>query len=188
MRTLRVLTLTLVAVLPASPVTAADTPVKSKLVGVDLFKNGLAVVKREVTLGKSGTYSLDDVPEPVHGTFWIDSAGGTVDVVVKMRDVEVPASDVPPGGLQDDLAGKKVTVHFKGDKRAPVSGTMMKVKPARPGEQAPGHFLILQTAKGRVYVEPTEVAAVETEDAVEKVTRRRPQMLRSAKPTSPRRR
>jgi len=36
---------------------------------VGLFKNGLAVIKREVTLGKAGTYVLDDVPEPVHGTY-----------------------------------------------------------------------------------------------------------------------
>lgn len=178
MRTLRVLTLTLAAVLPASPASAADA-VKSKIVSVDLFKNGLAIVKREATLAKPGTYALDDVPTPVHGTFWIDSAGGTVDVVVKMRDVEVPASDVPPGSLQDDLAGKKVIVHFKGDKRAPVTGTMMKIKPVKSDEPAPapGRFLVLQTTKGRVYVEPSEVAAVESEDAGDKVTRRRPQML-----------
>ena len=88
-------------------------------------------VKREATFGKPGTYAIDDVPAPVHGTFWIDSTG-TVDATVKMRDVEVPASDVPPGSLQDDLAGKKVIVHFKGDKRAPVSGTMLKMKPVKP--------------------------------------------------------
>lgn len=177
MRTLRILTLTLAAMLPASPAVAADTPLKSKIVAVDLFKNGLAIVKREATLGKSGTYTLDDVPAPVHGTFWIDSTGGTVDVVVRMQDVEVPASDTPPGSLQDDLAGKKVIVHFKGDKRAPVSGTMLKLKPTKQEDQVPGRFLVLQTAKGRVYVEPTEVAAVESEDAGDKVIRRRPQML-----------
>src|SRR6478735_6835683 len=127
MRTLRALTLTLTAVLPASPALADDTPIKSKIVAVDLFKNGLAIVKREAVLGKPGTYAIDDVPTPVHGTFYIDSTG-TVDATVKMRDVEVPASDVPPGGLQDDLAGKKVTVHFKGDRRAPVTGTMVKMK------------------------------------------------------------
>jgi len=91
MRTLRLIALTAVAMLPDTPAVAADTPVKSKISGVDLFKNGLAIVKREVTLGKPGTYDLDDVPQPVHGTFWIDSTG-TVDVVVKMRDVAVPAS------------------------------------------------------------------------------------------------
>ena len=57
---------------------------KSKIVGVDLFKNGLAIVKREATLGKPGTYSIDDVPSPVHGTLWIDSAGGTVSSGVAM--------------------------------------------------------------------------------------------------------
>jgi hypothetical protein len=176
MRTLRLFALAALATIPTSPVRADDTPVKSKIVGVDLFKNGLAIVKREVVLEKPGTYALDDVPTPVHGTFWIDSTT-PVDVVAKMRDVEVPASDVPPGSLQDDLAGKKVIVHFKGDKRTPVSGTMMKFKPTRPEEQAPGRFLVLQTTKGRVYVEPSEVAAVESEDAGDKVTRRRPQML-----------
>jgi hypothetical protein len=180
MRTIRALTLTVAALmLPASPALADDTPVKSKIVSVDLFKNGLAIVKREATLGKPGTYAIDDVPTPVHGTFYIDSTG-TVDAMVKMRDVEVPVSDVPPGSLQDDLAGKKVVVHFRGDKRAPVTGTMLKMKPVKPDEMTvPGgsRFLVLQTAKGRVYVEPSEVAAVESEDAGDKVIRRRPQLV-----------
>ena len=177
MRTLRTLALALAAVLPAAPARADDTPVKSKIVAVDLFKNGLAVVKREAALGRAGTYTIDDVPTPVHGTFWIDSTG-TVDVTMKMRDVEVPAAEAPPGNLQDDLAGKRVTVHFKGDKRAPMSGTMLKMKPAKPDEQAAaGRYLVLQTAKGRVYVEPNEVAAVESEDAGDKVVRRRPQLV-----------
>jgi hypothetical protein len=164
------------AMLVAAPISADDTPVKSKIVGVDLFKNGLAIIKREATLGKAGTYTINDVPTPVHGTFWIDSTG-TVDATVKMRDVEVPASDVPPGNLQDDLAGKKVLIHFKGDRRAPMSGTMLKMKPARPDEAAAaGRYLVLQTAKGRVYVEPGEIAAVESEDAGDKVVRRRPQL------------
>jgi hypothetical protein len=177
MRTLRWFALALAASLPTSPAGADDAPVKSKIVGVDLFKNGLAIVTREATLGRAGSYTIDDVPTPVHGTFWIDSTG-TVDVTVRMRDVEVPASDVPPGPLQDDLAGKQVVVHFKGDRRAPVSGTMMKIKPAKPGEaDAPGRYLVLQTAKGRVYVEPNEVAAVESEGAGDKVLRRRPQLV-----------
>ena len=175
MRTLRALALALVTTLPA-PALAADVPVKSKIVGVDLFKNGLAIVKREVTLGKAGSYSIDDVPQPVHGTFWIDSTS-TVEAVVKMRDVEVPVSEVAPGNLQDDLAGKKVTVYFKGDKRAPVSGVMLKIKPAKGEEAAAGRFLVLQTPMGRVYIDPSEIASVESEDASDKVIRRRPQLV-----------
>ncbi len=173
----RTLTLTLAALmLPATPALAADTPVKSAIVGVDLFKNGLAIVKREVTLGKSGMYSIDDVPQPVHGTFWIDSTG-TVEASVKMRDVEVPATEVAPGNLQDDLAGKKVTIHFRGDKRAPVVGTMLKFKPAKETEAIVSRYLVIQTAKGRIYIEPGEIAAVESDDAGDKVTRRRPQLV-----------
>lgn len=176
MRAFRLLVLTAVAVLSVSPAPAADTPTKSKIVGVDLFKNGLAIVKREATLGKPGTYELDDVPQPVHGTFWIDSTGN-VDVVVKMRDVPVPASEVAPGNLQDDLAGKKVTIQLKGANRAPVVGTMMKFKAAKPDEAAGSRFLVIQTEKGRVYVDPSEVSAVESSDAGDTVVRRRPHML-----------
>jgi hypothetical protein len=173
---MRALALVLAAALPATPVRADDAAVKSKIVGVDLFKNGLAVVKREVTLGKPGTYTTDDVPVPVHGTFWVESAA-PVDVTARMRDVAVPASEAAPGGLQDDLAGKAVTVHFKGTQRAPVTGTMMKFKPAKADEGAPaGRFLVVQTAKGRVYVEPNEVAAVEADGAGDTVVRRRPQL------------
>lgn len=171
------LTLTLGAlVLTVAPAVAADTPVKSAIVGVDLFKNGLAIVKREVTLGKPGTYTVDDVPQPVHGTFWIDSTA-SVEATVRMRDVEVPVAEAHPGNLQDDLAGQKVTVYFKGDKRAPASGTVLKFKPVKDEDGAAGRFFVLQTAKGRVYIEPGEVSSVESEDAGDKVTRRRPQLV-----------
>ncbi|HEY1189266.1 MAG TPA: DUF4139 domain-containing protein [Gemmata sp.] len=176
MRALRIV-FTLAALgLPAAPALAADTSVKSAIVGVDLFKNGLAIVKREVTLGRAGTYTIDDVPQPVHGTFWIDSTG-TIEAAVRMRDVEVPVAEAPPGNLQDDLAGKKVTVHFKGDKRAPASGTVLRFKLPKGEEGAANRFFVLQTAKGRVYIEPGEVASVEAEDAGDKVTRRRPQLV-----------
>src|SRR5207302_8651765 len=121
----------------------------------------------EVTLARPGVYVLDEVPSPVHGAFWTDSPA-SVELVMKLRDVEVPAAEAAPGNLQEDLAGKKVTLYFKGSNRPPVVGTMMKLKPkadetgpARPygAEPAPGRFLVLQSAKGRVYVEASEVAS-----------------------------
>ena len=119
-------------------------PVKGKIVAVDLFKNGLAVIKCDVTLARPGTYVLEEVPNPVHGTYWIEN-GGNVETVIKMSDVEVPVGETVAGSLQEDLGGKKVTLHFKGGNRPPVVGTMMKLKPARPddlsvltGQAAPG--------------------------------------------------
>jgi len=183
MRALRVLALALVPLVSSPPLSAADeTPAKSKIVAVDLFKNGLAVVKREATLGTAGVYVLDDVPTPVHGTFYIDSTG-TVDVAVQTRDVEVPAHETAPGALQDDLAGKKVTVHFKGTNRPPLSGTMMKFKPAKGEEGAANRFYVIQTAKGRAYVDPADVSAVESDDAGTTVTRRKPRLVFTLKDT-----
>src|SRR5438132_10105094 len=74
MRTCIGTALVLAALALVNPVRADDTPAKSKIVAVGLFKNGLAVVKREVTLGKPGVYVLDDVPNPVHGTYWVESS------------------------------------------------------------------------------------------------------------------
>jgi len=158
---------------------------------VGLFKNGLAVIKREVTLGKAGTYVLDDVPEPVHGTYWIESVA-PVESSVEMREVEVPVNELAPGNYQEDLAGKKVTIHFKGDKATPTNGTVAKLKTltsetARsrerilrygvdPGVQ-PAPFLVVQTAKGRSYIETSEIAYVESEGTEEKIMRRMPRLL-----------
>jgi hypothetical protein len=175
--TTRLIAAGLAAALLAVPARAQEAPVKGRIVAADLFKNGLAVVRCEATLAGPGTYVLEEVPRPVHGTFWVDSET-PVEVVVRMRDVEVPAADAPPGNLQEDLAGKPVTLHLKGNNRPPVSGTMMKLKPAKPEEAAlAGRFLVLQTGKGRVYVEASEVASVETGDAGNTVTRRQPRML-----------
>src|SRR6266851_901809 len=46
--------LALIAV--AAPASAQETIAKSKIVSVGLFKNGLAVVKREVLIPKEGTF------------------------------------------------------------------------------------------------------------------------------------
>ena len=175
MRSTRAAAAGLAALLIASPARADETPAKGKIVAVDLFKNGLAVVKCEVTLDKPGTYVLADVPQPVHGTYWVESAG-RVETAVKVRDVDVPAAEATAGDPQDDFAGKKVTLHLKGGARPPVVGTMLKLKPAKP-DAAAGRFLVLQTAKGRAYVEAAEVAAVEAEDAGDTVKRRRPRLL-----------
>src|SRR3954452_16747332 len=109
---------------------------KSRIVSVGLFKNGLAVVKREVTVPGPGAYRLDTGVEPVHGTFWIESAG-KVEAGVKMRDVEQPMHSSPFISLQEDLGGRKVTVHFTGDKRPPVSGTLLKLAPQPAIPDAP---------------------------------------------------
>jgi hypothetical protein len=177
MKPVPAMAISLTLFLLTAPLRAEEIQAKSKIVAVDLFKNGLAVIKREVLLGKPGVYVLDDVPRPIHGTYWIESTA-SVESLVQMRDVEIPANETTPGNLQDDLAGKKVTIYFKGDKRAPVVGTMMKFKPTKPDEIAiSAKYLVVQTTKGRTYVESSEVASIEAEDAGEKVKRRQSRLV-----------
>ncbi len=129
------------------------------------------------------------MPNPVHGTYWVESSA-PVETTVKLRWEEVPAEEVQPGNLQEDLAGKKVTIHLKGDKAPTVSGTMLKIKPAK-GEDAPretlrgygaaevpaSRYVVVHTAKGRVYLDAAEVAYVEAENPDEKVRRQKARLL-----------
>jgi hypothetical protein len=183
--------LPLLCLLNTAHARADEKAANSRIVAVSLFKNGLAVIKREVILGKAGTYVLDTVPEPVHGTYWIESVA-PVESSVEMREVEVPVNELAPGNLQEDLAGKKVTIHFKGDRATPTNGTVAKLKTLKsetarsrerilrygddPGVQ-PARFLVVQTAKGRSYIETSEIAYVESEGTEEKIMRRMPRLL-----------
>ena len=191
MRNLLGTVLPLLCLLNTAHARADETAAKSRIVAVGLFKNGLAVIRREVTLGKAGTYVLDAVPEPVHGTYWIESVA-PVESSMEMREVEVPVNGLAPGNLQEDLAGKKVTIHFKGDKATPTNGTVAKLKTLkselcaesrtdsalwlRP-RRTPARFLVVQTAKGRSYIETSEIAYVESEGTEEKIVRRMPRLL-----------
>jgi hypothetical protein len=171
---------------------AAEAVAKSRIVSVGLFKNGLAVVKREVAVPGPGAYRLDTGVEPVHGTFWIESTG-KVEAGVKMRDVEQPMHASPLVNLQEDLGGRKVTIHFTNAKLPPVTGTLLKLAPppASDAPPEPAHVLnvareayyILQTDKGRLYIRPGEVATVLAEGGDAKVTQRRPVLVLNVEKT-----
>jgi hypothetical protein len=175
----------ILAALAVTPQTYAQEAIaKSKIISVGLFKNGLAVVKREVEMPKEGIYRLDASPEPVHGSFWIES-NGKVEAAVKMRDVDGPLHAEGGMKLQNDLAGKKVTLTFRNDKLGSVTGTFVKLaKPERPEGMTPverpgysENFLILKTAKGRVYINPGDVMMIQTDDPDEKIVHRKPVLV-----------
>src|SRR5476651_966425 len=91
--------------------TAAETDLKSTVVSVGLFKNGLAVVKRQVKLPGAGVFTLSDMPEPIHGT-WSVQCEAPVETRVSEREVPMPLSsgDVD---FQTLLAGKQDTFLFR---------------------------------------------------------------------------
>ena len=64
---------------------AAAAPLKTKLIAVSLFKNGLGFMAREGELPKGDVKLLvESLPAPVHGTFWVysrDDAATVEDLV-----------------------------------------------------------------------------------------------------------
>lgn len=106
---------------------AAEPPqIETKIESVGLFKNGLAVVRRTVTLppGEGNVFDLTDLPEPVHGTFWMES---TAELTVTMTRADV-AADVEPVALprmdNHSLAGSRVAVYFKGEHLPAIEGVV----------------------------------------------------------------
>ncbi len=177
---------------------ADETPLPSKVETVGLFKNGLAVIKRSVACPGPGIYRIDDVPNPVHGTFWIESAA-KVSITVSSRLIEVPNRAGQNVDLQNELAGKNVTVHFREGAIPPASGSVVDLPPAkgskawnRTYEQpdyrsygyygdmsrvASGKYLILDSGKGRTYVDLSMIAAVRVDGQGDTVKKRVPVLI-----------
>jgi hypothetical protein len=97
---------------------AAEQPLSSRIESVGLFKNGLAVVKRVIdvpairTASGSESFVISDVPEPVHGTFWVES-NAQVHTRVTTRNVVMPLDDRAGTDFQRDLIGRDVPIHLR---------------------------------------------------------------------------
>jgi hypothetical protein len=175
---------------------AQETVVASRVVSAGLFKNGLAVVECEVKVSGAGTYLVSDVPDPVHGTFWIESVDD-VQVRVTMRDMDVEPRANTAIDFQEQLANKEVTVHFREPGVPPTTGTVISTEPPlgasawnrqyqqthyntyRLGNPAagPGRFLILETQDGREYVDTSMIARVTVSAPAKRITERNPVLL-----------
>ena len=173
--------------------------VKSRITSVGLFKNGLAVVKRELTLPAPGTYRVDDVPQPVHGTFWIES---NVKITTRLstRIVETTPKRSATVDFQEALVGKEVTIHFTDGRIPPATGRVVAVEPQRGtgawsrnyqrshyygswNQQQPTgrtQFLTLATQTGRCYVTTSQIAYLQTKGDKGTIRVRRPVLLFTA--------
>lgn len=187
-----------VVLIAACYVQAEEAAVESRIVSVGMFKNGLALVKRTVSIPAPGTYALSDVPDPVHGTFWIES-DAKVETRVTIREFQEPGRGE---SLYEELAGRKVIIHFRDGRIQPASGTVVSPKAdgekkwdrayenfsrwwygssSRPSgrnlsDKQP-RYLVMETERGRIYVEPSMIAYAQAEGEPAKVTRRRPVLL-----------
>jgi hypothetical protein len=164
--------------------------VKSKIESIGLFKNGLAVVRRTVSLPGAGTFVAGDVPDPVHGTFWIESES-PIEARITQREVTEPTDGRWEHDPQGELAGRQVTVYLRQQGMAEVTGRVVKFDSkdgrrewSRSFEQ-PGHwnpwwnnnsvppgttvpaaprYLAIDTSSGRVFLDTSMIAYLKTED------------------------
>ena len=86
---------------------AQEKPLQPKIDSVALFKNGLAVVSASFEPDGAGDYVWADPPKAIHGTFFVESAGGMV-IRSSMRSLPEKGPASPTGLLQRDLAGATI--------------------------------------------------------------------------------
>jgi hypothetical protein len=160
---------------------ADETIVDSPIQSIGLFKNGLAIVTRTVTVTKAGTFRINDAPDPVHGTYWVTSAIPVVSTVT-MRDTDAPLRTDGQIDLQQELVGKNVTIHFNGQNIPVAQGKVVEIERAkgdaawnrmydRPSEYydnrpqpSPSRFLVLSSDHGRIYVDSGMIAMMNVDD------------------------
>ena len=185
-----------VCLVVSSLLAAEEELLESRTTSVDLFKNGLAVINRGVALPAPGQYRIEDVPHPVHGTFWVES-DAKVTTRLSQRVVEEPARSSLDIDFQEELAGREVVIHFSDSGVPPVVGKVVALAPPK-GEEAwsPAYrsriharryhtrspwgeqpLLIVQAPQGRTYVAPSSIAYIQAKGAGEQVKRRVPVLL-----------
>jgi hypothetical protein len=177
---------------------AGEKPLTTRIESLALFKNGLAVVRRTATVDGPGVYRVEDMPEPVHGTFWIES-NAVVSTRLTRRTVEVPLAYSGGAALREELAGRDVVAYFAEPGVAPASGTVVDIAPmagsaawsrayegsvwgaayraAETRQPAFGEMLILETPEGATYVQPGRIVRLDVKAPAETVRQRRPVML-----------
>lgn len=163
---------------------------ESRIVSAGLFKNGLAVVRRAVTLPGPGTFEVGDAPDPVHGTFWIESLA-PVDALVTEREVEEATDGRWDQDPQRELAGRDVTIYLRGDGMPEISGRVRRFEAASKEQQwsrafeqdarrnywwgmpfdahanayqAPPRYLAVDAWNGTTYVDVSTIAYLRTND------------------------
>ncbi len=184
-----------VLVLSSFALQAQERTTTDKIDSISLFKNGLGVVTRSVNVDGAGDYLVENVPVPVHGTFWIES---DPDVVTRSttRLVTGPIRGTTTVDLQKDLVGLEVTVHFIDGNAEPTTGTVAALADPEFGvqwdrsyddqnyyrrleiaNQKTSEFLVLATAQGSTYVARSRIAYVEVVGAAETVLREVPALI-----------
>jgi hypothetical protein len=190
------LNLIIILLLAPSIIQSEDLKLESRFVSLGLFKNGLAVVRKAVSVPGPGTFFLEDIPEPVHGTFWIE-AGPGVEARMTSRLIDVPIQGTLGADFQEELAGREVVINFRDGVIPPVVGNVVEGQSDKSTDDrnrvtlssrydsygsvsqpsVPRRFLVVDGSEGRTYVDASMIAYIRAKGSNGKAKQRKPILL-----------
>lgn len=187
-----------VGLLCCMPLVSAAEVVEAPIRTVSMFKNGLAVITREIEVDGPGTYVLEHAPTAVHGTFWVES-DAVVTTRTMSRRIEVPLDPSAGQNLREELTGRMVTVRTDHDDLV-YRGKVVALTPGASDQQWSRSYetiqrywwsysshnmnnriaqprtgaLILDTGDERHYIMPERIASVTVHDPADTMMRMQP--------------
>lgn len=163
---------------PALLAGAAEPQAKAPITRAALFKNGYALVVREIPAAPGDAFLIDEAVTPVHGTLWFAPGDGLTVSGVKRIGSEPNRN--PFADFSASYAGRQVTVTLRASGSAPsrvVAGTV--VQPGKQeGEVAPNTpFLAVKGSDGKLTVfARDEIVSIES-DAINEALPEEKRML-----------
>lgn len=185
------------AILLSLALQSSTAPVEQEItapyVALDLFKNGEAVVTRELAIPGNGLYVLHEDFEHRHGTLRIDALG-SLELTRTKRLQAVPPSQIDATAgfdLRAAMIGRQAVVRLTGSDQV-ITGVLRAVHASVTGQwvnqprpqpysrpdqygivqydYAPSYrgpeYLVLETDGGLRFVSPAQMASLEVQDCV----------------------
>jgi hypothetical protein len=133
----------------------------AKIVSASLFKNGYAIVTREIEAPGPGAYSLSTIPDSSIGTLWFSTTPGlqldSVQTVASKTNVTVPAQNLD--GILHANLGKTLRFGLDSPDGLVGPGFMGKLL------SADGELVIVQTDTNSVSLQRSRIRSIGTVDA-----------------------
>lgn len=134
----------------------APRAVEAHVSGASLFKNGYAVVTREIDVAEPGEYTLAQIPQGSLGTLWFSTTEGTrlAGVVTTLVDETKETALGSLDGILRANVGKELHLTVQaGEGPKEFVGTLLS---------AEGDILVLQSGSGQTTLQKASVTRVES--------------------------
>ena len=132
--------------------------VKEHVVAASIFKNGYALVVREIPVKDSGELVIPELPASTLGSFWITASKG-IKIESAVKRIRMEAHDAPVLNLDDLLnAATGTNVKLSINQEDQLTGKTVSGKLLSANDQ----MVVVQTGEGVLALPRHEVESVET--------------------------